>query len=634
MPRVTASALGLIGLAALLIGLNMLADSRLAEAQLDLTAGHIYTLSPGTREVLSGLKQPITLRLFYSRELGARAPFYDGYHQRVEEMLAQYVRLSHGMVRLESFDPEPFSEAEDRALSFGLQAVPVDQSGSQVFFGLAGTNLLDDERVIPFFQQARERFLEYDVTRLVFELSNPKRAVVGLMSALPVDGDPRAMMMSQGRGRAGQPWMAMTLLRQSFAVRSVPLTTWSIDPEISVLLVVQPQHLPEPTEYAIDQFVMRGGRLLLLVDPRSTMEADTPGPNGMPATDTASDLHRLLDAWGVAYDPKQVVGDLTGAWRVRASPGDRMTVTDYVPWFNIRDGINHDDPATADLAQVTVADPGYIALKPGATVSFTPLLTSSPRSGLIAAETLAIDPDPAAILAAFKPEGGPRVVAARVHGMLKSAFSGPPAPAAGQTRPADLAPFKDHTEKPANLVIIADSDIMADRFWVRVKDFFGQEDAEPFSDNGPFLANLAGTLAGGDALIGLRARGSADRPFTLVDDMQRRAEAQFRRTEQNLQKHLEETEKNLANLREGAGQSGAGQAVVTAEQREAIDAANREIVTTRQQLRAVQLALKEDIDALDQLLRLFDIVLVPAILTLIAIGLGILRHRRRGRART
>ncbi len=538
------------------------------------------------------------------------------------------------MLKIERYDPEPFSDAEDKALSFGLQAVPIDQSGAQVFFGLVGTNLLDDERAIPFFQEQRERFLEYDLTRLVYELSNPTRPVVGVMSSLPIDGDPRLMMMAQGRGRAGQPWIAMSLLHQSYEIRSVPLKVWKIDPEIQVLLVAQAQHLPDETQYAIDQFVMRGGRLMLMVDPQSAAQADLPGPGGMPQTDTASDLHRLLDAWGVLYDPNQVVGDLTGAWRVRASPGDRMTVTDYVPWFNIRDGINHDDPATADLSQITVADPGFLTKKPGADITLTPLLTSSPRSGLIPAEKLRIDPDPAAILAGFKPEGGPRVIVARLHGALKSAFSAPPSAAAGEQRPADLPPFKDHTDGAANLVIAADVDILADRFWVRSQDFFGQQDAEPFSDNGPFIANLIGTLAGGDALLGLRARGAGDHPFTLVDDMQRRAEAQFRRTQQDLQKHLDETEKKLASLREGSGQQGAAQAVLTPEQRAAIDAANQEIVQTRQKLRGVERALREDIDTLAETLRFFDIVLVPAILTLIAIGLGLLRHRRRGRARS
>ena len=244
--------------------------------------------------------------------------------------------------------------------------------------------------------------------------------------------------------------------------------------------------------------------------------------------DTHSDLKTLFDAWGIEFDPTKVVGDLTGAWRVRAG-GDRVQAVNYVAWFNIRGGLNHDDPATADLQQVTVASSGYLAKAPNATIDFTPLLTTSDRSGVMSVDEVKM-PDPAKVLADFKPEGGPRVIAARVHGVLKSAFSGPPPLVGEQKRPDNFPEHKAQTDGPANMVVVADSDILADRYWVRVADFFGQPTATPFSDNGPFVANLIGTLAGGDALIGLRSRGDTNRPFTLVSRMQSEAEAQFRQT--------------------------------------------------------------------------------------------------------
>jgi ABC-type uncharacterized transport system involved in gliding motility auxiliary subunit len=634
MRRLWSSVIGVLAVAAILVGLNLLADARLANVQLDLTQGHIFSLAAGTRSILRGLREPITLRLFYSRELGARVPSYGAYADRVREMLEQYARLARGKLQLAFYNPEPFSDVEDRALAFGLQGAPIDQSGEQVYFGLAGTNLLDDQKVIPFFQEDREPFLEYDLTKLVYELSNPSRPVVGVMSALPLDGDPRAMMM-RGQGGNSAPWLVMSELRQSFDVRRVPLDIWQIDPQIQVLLVAQPQHLAEPAQYAIDQFVMRGGRLMLMVDPDSEAQAATPGPGGMPQLDTSSDLHRLLDAWGIAYDPGQVVGDLDGAWRVQANDNDRTGVVDYIAWFNIRAGINHDDPATAALSQITVAASGFLAKKPGAAITFTPLLSSSKNSGLIPVDRVRIGADPAAILTSFKPQGGARVIAARVRGVLHSAFTGPPAPPAGGQAPPNLPPFRAQSTGPANLVVVADTDILADRFWVRKGDFFGQSEPTPFSDNGPFVANLIGTLAGGDALISLRGRGVASRPFTLVDDMQRQAEVRYRQTEKALQTHLQETEKHLAALRQGSGGQGSGaQAVITPEQRAAIDVADQEILQTRRQLRGVQRQLRQDIDRLDTELRLFDIMLVPAILALIAIGLGIARQRRRAQART
>src|SRR5262252_4894945 len=263
--RIWFSVIGVVAVAAIVIGINMFADARLANLHVDLTRSHIYTLSNGTKQILAGLKEPITLRLFYSRRLGAAVPVYGTYADHVREVLGEYAAVSGGKIRLEFYDPEPFSDTEDRALAYGLQGVPVDQGGVQVYFGLAASNLEDDERTIAFFQPERERFLEYDLTKLIYDLSNPKRPVVGVMSSLPLDGDPRMMMMAQGRG--GGPWYSMQELRQTFSVKNIALDAQVIDPDIQVLLVAQAQNLSDNTLYTIDQFVMRGGRLMVMVDP-------------------------------------------------------------------------------------------------------------------------------------------------------------------------------------------------------------------------------------------------------------------------------------------------------------------------------------------------------------------------------
>ncbi len=635
MRRLAFSIIGVIAALAIAIGVNLFADSRLVGVQLDLTKGGLYTLSDGTRKILTGLKEPITLRLFYSRRLGATVPVYGGFADQVKEMLQRYALVADGKIRLEFYDPEPFSDTEDRAVAYGLQGVPVDQGGTQVYFGLAGTNLQDDERTIPFFQTERQRFLEFDLTKLVYELSNPKRPVVGVMSSLPLDGDPRMMMMTQGRGPGGQPYASTMLLRQTNSVKTVATDAQVIDPDIEVLLVAQAPALSEATQYAIDQFVMRGGRLMVMVDPWSEAMAATPSPTGQPPTDTSSDLKKLFDAWGIEFDTKSIVGDLTGAWRVRAGPEERNQAVNYVAWFNIREGVNHDDPATVDLGQIGVASAGYLRKKDGASITFTPLLTSSNKSALVPVDQIRM-PRPTQILADFKPDGQQRVIAARVRGELKSAFDAPPPVAEGQTRPENFPAHKERTEGAANLVVVADTDILADRFWVRVADFFGQQQAMPFADNGPFLANLIGTLAGGDALIGLRSRGDTNRPFILVQAMQADAEARFRQTEQALTKHLEEVEKKLRTLRSGSaegGERGRAEAVITAEQRAAIDEARKEIVETRRQLRAVQLELNRDIAHLDTSLKVFNIALVPAVLAVIAIVIALVQRGRRARAR-
>jgi ABC-type uncharacterized transport system involved in gliding motility auxiliary subunit len=632
MSRLSSSIIGIIAVAGIVIGINLFADTRLANVQVDLTASHLYTLSPGTKQILAGLKEPVTLRLFYSRKLGATIPSYGTYADHVREMLLNYAALSNGKLKVEFYDPEPYSDTEDRAVGYGLQGIPVDQGGENIWFGLAGSNLEDDERTIPFFQAERERFLEFDLTKLVYELSNPKRSVIGLMTPLPMEGDARMMMMArQQGGNAGQPFASDVLLRQTNTVKVVPLDAQVIDPDIQVLLVAQPPAtMSDATLYAIDQFVMRGGRLMVMVDPWSEIAAAAPSPTGMPTEDAHSDLKKLFDAWGIKYDPTQAVGDLSGAWRVRAG-GDGSQAVNYVAWFSIRDGINKEDPATANLKSVTVASPGALTKADGAAIEFTPLLTTSNRSALIPTEKLRI-PDPAQLLGDFKPDGQTRVVAARIRGVLKSAFTGPPALPEGVKRPDNFPEFKASTDGPANLVVVADSDILADRFWVRIADFFGQPTATPFADNGPFVANLIGTLSGGDALIGLRSRGDTNRPFTVITQMQSEAEAKYRQTQQALQKHLEEVEKQLRTLRTG-GEQGKAEPVITPDQRAAIDAARTDILQTRQKLRAVQLELNRDISHLETELRVLNIMLMPALLTILAVVLALIQRARRARAR-
>ena len=618
MRRGLVSLIGLVGVAAMLVGVNIFAERGLAGRQLDLTQQKLTTLSAGTRSVLAGIREPITLRLFYSARLGSRIPQYGAHADHVRELLQQYVALSAGRLQLELIDPEPFSDAEDRATGYGLQGVPLDQGGERVFFGLQGHNLLDDERTIAFFQPERERFLEYDLTRLVYELSSARRPVVAVMTALKMDGDPQAMMARQP---AGAPWVAMLGLRQAFTVRPINPDAIAIDPDVEVLLVVHPQNLPEATLYAIDQFVMRGGRLMAMVGPNNETLAPDP-ETGAPAVSPASDLPRLFGAWGIQYDPNQVVGDLTGAWKVRAGETARQQTIDYVAYFSLRAGINHDDPATADLQEIAVGAPGFLSVRPDSSLKITPLLTSSDQSALVPADQIRRNPDPARLLAGFKPDGQRRVIAARLQGPLHSAFDKAP--------DGTALPYRAQTEGPANLVVIADTDMLSDRFWTRGQDFFGTTEQTPFADNGAFVTNLVGTLAGGDALIGLRSRSTIARPFEVVDRMQRDAETRYRQTETALSAHLEETTKKLADLR--TGRDGSANAALDDAQRTAIDGLKQDALDTRAKLRAVQLELRRDIAALQTRLQLFDIGVVPGVLLLLAIAIGLVRQSRRRRS--
>ncbi|OYW08958.1 MAG: ABC transporter, partial [Rhodospirillales bacterium 12-71-4] len=383
------------------------------------------------------------------------------------------------------------------------------------------------------------------------------------------------------------------------------------------------------------QFVMRGGRLIALTDPHSESQASRPSPGQPPASDTSSSLTRLFQAWGIEAPSDKVVLDLRGAWRVRADPRDRVQAVDYVAWYNVpQEGLNRSEIATAELQQVTVASAGTVRAREGAALEFTPLVTSSTRSMLAEAAAVRTEPSPTRLLAAFQPDGQTHVIVARLRGVLSSAFEGPPPVPEGAERPADFPAHRARTEGPANLVVGNDSDILEDRFWVRTQDFFGQQVATPISDNGAFLINLADSMAGGEALVSLRSRGESLRPFALVEDIRRDAEAQFRQTERGLTERLEATERRLRELRQGGSQGGAAaNTVITPEQRAEIDAARAEIVRTRGQLRQVQLELRRDIERLETWLRIANIAAVPLLLTVFAIGLGVFRARRRAGAR-
>ena len=307
--RATAVA-ALVCIALLLVAANIVIG-RWFNIGLDLTADQLYTLSPGTRHTLAHIDEPITLRFYYSNRLGDDVPAYGVYAQRVRELLDQYVAAAHGKLRLETYDPQPFSDVEDRAVAFGLQAVPLDREGDQVYFGLAATNSTDDQQVIPFFSPERERFLEYDLTKLVHSLAFPKKTVVGLISSLPLQGD----MMAAMQGRPTQPMAVIEQLQQLDKVDTLGADLDAIPPDVDVLMLVHPQNLPPKTLFAIDQFVLRGGKALVFVDPHSEIQAAQPSQTNPPGSPTSSNLAPLFKAWGFEMLPNVVAGDRRDARR-------------------------------------------------------------------------------------------------------------------------------------------------------------------------------------------------------------------------------------------------------------------------------------------------------------------------------
>lgn len=619
----------LVCIALLLIATNILARRYLPQ-HLDLTAERLYMLSPGTLATLARIDEPITLRFYYSPQLGEAVPSYGVYAERVRRLLEQYVAAAHGKLRLEVHRPLPFSAEEDRAVAFGLQGVPLNTAGEQVYFGLAGTNSTDDQQVIAFFDPQRENLLEYDLTRLVHALAVPKRVVVGVVSTLPLDGNPRIVPPVP---RAA----VLQQLRQSDDVEMLPTTLAAIPQGTDVLLLIHPQKLPQQTLYAIDQFVLRGGKAVVFVDPYSELAARDGEPGGGPGSTPASDLPRLFKAWGLRLLPDTVAGDRHYARRVGVPTHDGGTeAMDYIAWLNLNgDALNHADPITADLQRVTVGSAGILEPLKGAATKFEPLISTSPDAEKLKAEQVAGLPDVASMLTHFHSANTRYVIAAHVTGPAETAFpDGPPKPAAGAAAPAKpepAPPFVRRSTTPINVVVAADTDMLDDRFWARAQDFFGRRVVVPFANNGDFVADAVDVLAGGNDLVGLRSRGSSVRPFEMVERIQRAAETRYAAEQQALENKLKDTQAKLKELT-GAGPKEA-KAALAPEQARAVEQFRADIVGTRRQLRAVQAALRRNIEQLKEILEFVDIALVPIIVAAAALVVGALRLRRWRRRR-
>jgi len=634
------AAVALVCIALMLISVNVIA-ARLFAWRLDLTNEHLYTLSRGTLRTLAKIEEPITLRFYYSNRLADEVPSYGVYAQRVRELLDQYVAAAHGKIRLEVYNPLPFSDTEDRAVAFGLQGAPLDVAGDQVYFGLAATNSTDDQQIIAFFQPDRERFLEYDLTKLVHSLALPKKTVVGLISSLPLEGDMMAMM----RGRPSEPMAIMEQMQQLDTVKPLAANIDAIPPDVDVLMLVHPQNLPDKTLFAIDQFVLKGGKALVFVDPLSELQASHPSQLNPPGSPTASNFERLFKSWGFEVPAKTVAGDRRDAQRVGV-PGSRggTRPLDYVAWLNLKtDNLNRTDMITADLSHVMLASSGIIEPVEGAKTTIEPLITTSADSMKIPAEKLVGLPDVAGLLAEFKPDDKRYILAAHVAGTVESAFpDGPPKPQEpakpeakeGEPTPTPEPPppaaeWLKQSAQPINIVVVADTDMLDDRFWLQKQDFFGQRLLVPTANNGDFVANAIEVLAGGDDLVGLRTRGTSARPFEVVERIQREAQANYSAEERALQAKLKDAQAKLASLT-GKDQGNAPTSL-SAEQTKTIEEFRGDIVKTRRQLRDVQAALRSDIGRLKTGLEFLDIVLIPIIVALAAIVLGVLRLRRRGR---
>ncbi len=675
------SLVGLVLIAAALL-FAVAVISLLPGWRLDLTEDRLFTLAPATRDIVSNLENPIEMTFFYSDSATEDVPQIRTYATRVQELLGEIVIASNGRLSLTMIDPEPFSEDEDLANSFGIQPVPVTQGGEAIYFGLVAAQQLAEgapetlriSETMPLIRPDQEPFLEYEFVKLIMQAANPERRVVALLTDLDVDGgfDPGTQQMLQ-------PWFAMDVIRQLYEVRRISEFDESIDEDVDIVMLVHPRDLPDQMLYAIDQHVMRGGEVIAFLDPNADSLV-TRSPQGVlvPAG-MSSDLPGLLEAWGVEYDSSKVLADSNLALRVSMGQGSRPEP--HLGMLGIqRANLDGDDIITSRLETINVSSAGVIAQAEGAATLFEPLMQSSSNSMLMEAALIQDITEPSVLFDEFEPTEESYTLAARVSGVVNSAFpDGPPplpveeeeeeeseateedagdaidtaaeevdaeAPAddeveadaesvaveeAESIEEEETVPHIAQSEEPVNILLFADTDLMSDRMWVQVAQFLGQRIPQPFANNGDMIINALDNLAGGANLASIRSRGTYSRPFNRVIEMQRQADDRLREEEAELLSRLADAEAEIARLSQN--EEGEPLDQIAPEIQGEIDQFNQEMIDTRRRLREVQFQLTEDIERLGANLQWLNTLLVPVLLSVLVLGIFLMRARRRQTSR-
>lgn len=590
----------LIGAAFILCLSVILFSERFARGiRLDLTEDKLYTVSSGTLEILRALDEPVQLDYYVSRGLITPYPGLLSYAKRIEDLLNAMATAVPGAIELRIIEPEPFSDAEDQAVEAGLQGVPLND-GSTLYMGLSARNLLDGEQSIPFFSEEREAFLEYDIIKTILGLDKSQRPTLGLLSSLPMQfgaGGPQAMLQGQST-----PFVIYQQLADFFDVRDLGQGFKTLD-GLDLILIVHPGPLTEDQLYLLDQYALKGGRLAIFIDPH----AESLDPR---ATLPVSSSFALLEKWGIEVSGDQIIADLDFAQQVQLG----RDVKRYPFWLSVeQSGISAEDIATGALENIAIATAGSVSLKEQSTLTFQPLVQSSPASQLFPATRGVGLPDPDGLIRETEASGKRFTIVARVSGQIMTAY------------PNIAAEKGGVSTGNLQVVVGTDSDLFYDRFWVQVQSFLGQRVAEPFSGNGSLILNILDNLSGSDALLSLRTRGVATRPFIVVDHLRKEAEIRYLNEEQALSQVLSETESRLIDLETARQETGT---LYSPEQEAEIDRFRAEMVKTRRQLRRVQGNLRRDIDALGDKLAFVNIAFVP-LLILISLFITVRLRRRR-----
>ncbi|MCB1646217.1 MAG: Gldg family protein [Pseudomonadales bacterium] len=620
MSRKYYSGLGLALLALAFLLVSMLNNLLFSGVRFDLTENKLYTLSEGSREIVANIQEPINLYFFFSDKASEDLTSLRAYANRVRELLEEYQKISDGRIRLTVVDPEPFSDAEDRAGAFGLQGIPVNNAGDEVYFGLAASNALDDQESIPFFQPSKEEFLEYDISKLIQNLSVTSKPKVGLLSSMKIQGD-----INMTTFQTTPAWVIADQLGQVFDLQNIEPTADSLPADLDVLVIVHPKNLPESLLFAIDQFALSGGRVMVFVDPMAEADRVQSMPGMPPGGAGASDFP-LLTAWGIALSQEGMLADAGYGLTVGGRGGQPVR---HLGIVGVQaDGFKQDDVVLANLETINMSTAGIIELLADRTTDVETLIHSSAYAQPVDAVRFQMLNDPADLQRDFKPTGITYPLAVRITGRADTAYpDGPPEPLSASSEDngesqALSAPAVTSTED-LNVIVVADTDMLTDRLWVQVQDFFGQRIASPWANNGDFVVNAVDNLTGSGALISIRSRGRFSRPFDVVQELRREAEAAYQDSADELQAQLNETEQRLTELQGAADENSL--LSLSPEQEAELVRFQEEKLRIRRELRDVRHRLDSDIETLGTTLRFLNIALMPVLFSLALMVIAYLR---------
>jgi ABC-type uncharacterized transport system involved in gliding motility auxiliary subunit len=594
----------------------------------DLTSDRLFTLSDGTRKILKKLDTPVQIRFYCTQNSSTMPVFLKTYAQRVEDLLEEYRKASNGNIEIKKMDPQPDSDAEDSANLDGVEG-QMAAGGEKIYLGIA-INCLDEKVSVPFLSPDRERQLEYDVSRAISQVTTTQKPVVGVMSALQVFGafDPMAMQM--GRPNRQDPWVFVGELKRDYTVKQVEMTAEKIDDDIQVLVVVYPKDITDKTQYAIDQFVLRGGKLVAFLDPLSLVDSRTASSNPMQRNmGSGATLDKLLKAWGIEMDKDKVVADLNYAARINRGGGQPEVAPAVLALT--QEAVDTNDVVTSQIDNLVLPFPGGFTGTPTEGLKKT-VLISTTKSGQLVDKMMA-EFSGEQLSKEFAATGKPYALALRLTGKFKTAFpegqpkdvAADPKAAADKKETPGQASLKESKGDGA-VVLVADADMLYDQFCVQVQSFFGQKVVTPINANLNFLQNVVDQMGGDQNLIGVRSRASMSRPFTVVKRMQTEAEEKYRATIKDLEKNLADTQQKLNEMQ--TKKEGGQRFILSPEQQNAIQQFRQDEARVKKELKDVRKSLRRDIESLETRLEWINIAGMPFLVTLSGIGLALLKRKK------